>query len=208
MLFDTLEMIIEGRNGAVWFILSGPFSKEQIPQMREKLSVLLEDGNRNFVVNLEEVTSIDDSVVQLYLKFFNKVKGKGGELTLIFRNEIIAKAFAPYQNIIPVFPDETFLLSGGFMAGIKRRSKLLLRKTGIRISRPVALFTLIVLFGWFISLIYIIHIQSRHLKEQQTKVHDLSQWQQRSIIEIRSMKERLRPLEQLGIIKDTLVDSK
>ena len=74
MRFDALDITIEGRDDAVWITFSGPFYKEQIPQIREKFSVLLEDGNRVFIVDLEKVTGIDDSVVQMFLQLLNIIK--------------------------------------------------------------------------------------------------------------------------------------
>lgn len=204
MHFDSLDIIIESRNDAVYITLSGPFRKEQIPPMREKFFVLIEDGNRRFLVNMENVTDIDDSVVQMFLQLLNTIKGKGGELSLIFKNDTLTRVFAPFFNLIPVFPDDSTAAPGGFLVSLRRRGIILSRKTGIRISRPVAIFVLIVLCGWFVTLLFIIRLQNRHLKEQQIELYELSSYKQRAIIEINSMKERLRPLEQLGIIKDSL----
>ena len=200
MRFDSMDIMIEGRSGAIWLSLAGAFRKDQIPHMREKFEVLLEDRNRFFVIDLENITSIDDSVVQMFLHLLNTIKGKGGEIKLIFKNEIVSRSFAPYNNIFPVFPDAAALSSGGFLNAIRQRSKLLLKKTGIRISRPVALFLLIVLCGWFTSLLYIIHIQSRYLTKQQIEVHSLREYNQQTKIEIDALRERIKPLEQLGIL--------
>ncbi|HEX3020020.1 MAG TPA: STAS domain-containing protein [Chitinispirillaceae bacterium] len=204
MHFESLDIIIEGRNDTVFLFLSGPFRKEFIPHMREKFSVLLEDGNRRFMVNMEDVTSIDDSAVQMFLKLLNAVKAKGGELGLIFKNETLTRAFAPFLNLIPVYPDDSTAAPGGILASLRRRGILLSRKTGIRISRPVAIFVLVVLCGWFVTLLFIIRLQNRNLKEQQHELYELSTYKQRAIIEINRMQERLRPLEQLGIVKDTI----
>lgn len=208
MHFENLDITIEERNDAIWIYLYGPFRKELVPHMREKFTVLIHDGNRRFVVDMENVTSIDDAVVQMFLQLLNTIKGKGGELSLIFKNEILTKAFGPFFNLIPVYPDDSIVAPGGFLAGLRRRGVLLSRKTGIRISRPVAIFTLIVLCGWFITLLFIIRIQNRHLKEQQIELYELTAYKQHSILEINQMKDRLRPLEQLGILRDTIQNEK
>jgi len=200
MYFDSMDITIEGRNENIWLTLAGHFRKEQIPQMREKFEVLLEDRNRQFVVDLENIISIDDSVVQLFLQILNAIRGKGGEIKLIFKNAAVSKAFAPYNNIFPVYPDAASLTSGGFLSAIRQRGKLLSKKTGIRISGPVALFLLIVLCGWFISLIFIVRIQSRYIKKQQVEVQSLQETNQQIKIEVDALRERIKPLEQLGII--------
>lgn len=202
MHFDSMDITIEGRNGAIWMILAGPFRKDQIPSMREKFEVLLEDTNRMFVVDLENITAIDDSVVQMFLNLLNTIKGKGGDIKLIFKNEVVSRVFAPFNNIFPVYPDASALTSGGLLNAIRQRGRFLTKKTGIRISRPIAIFLLIVLCGWFISLLFIIRIQSRYIKRQQTEIHSLSEYNQQTKIEINALKERIKPLEQLGILNN------
>ncbi len=204
MRFDSLDITIEGRDDVVWIKFSGLFCKEQIPHIREKFSVLLEDGNRLFIVDLENVTGIEDSAVQMFLQLLNIIKAKNGELKLIFKNEAVWKVFSQFSNLIPIFPDASALKSGGFLASLKRRSEVLSRKTGIRISRPVAIFLLTVLCGWFLTLIFTIYLQNRHIKDQQEELLELTQWKQHSIIEINSLSERIKPLEQLGILRDTI----
>jgi anti-anti-sigma factor len=200
MFYDSMDITIEGRSGAIWLILAGHFRKDQIAQMKEKFDVLLEDRNRQFIVDMEKITSIDESVVQLFLQLLSVVRGKGGEIKLIFKNPIVSRSFAPYNNIFPVYPDAQSLTSGGLLGAIRLRGRQLSKKTGIRISRPVALFMLIVLCGWFISLLFIIRLQSRYIKRQQVEVHSLQQTNQKIKLEVEAMRERIKPLEQLGII--------
>lgn len=204
MHFDSMDITIDGRSGAIWLTLTGAFRKDQIPHMREKFEVLLEDQNRSFVVDLENITSIDDSVIQMFLHLLNTIKGKGGDIKLIFKNEIVSRSFAPYNNIFPVYPDAAALSSSsGFFNAIRQRGRWLSKKTGIRISRPVAIFLLIVLCGWFTSLLYIIRIQSRYLTKQQIEVHSLREYNQQTKIEIDALRERIKPLEQLGILSNS-----
>lgn len=203
MYFDSMDITIEGRMGAVWLILSGHFRKDQIPQMREKFEALLLDKNRQFIVDLENIVSIDDSVVQMFLQILNSIRGKGGDIKLIFKNPTLSKAFAHYNNIFPVYPDAASLNSGGLLSAILQRRKLLSKKTGIRISKPVAWFILIVLCGWFLSLLFIVRIQSKYIKRQQIEVQSLQETNQQITIEVEALRERIKPLEQLGIIKNT-----
>jgi anti-anti-sigma factor len=202
MRFESLDITIEGRRGAIWLILAGPFKKDQIPTMREKFLGLLEDANRFFIVDIENITSIDESVVQMFLYLLNTTKQKGGDIKLIYKNEIVSKAFSSYHNLFTVFPDAASVTSGGLLNALRTRGRLLSKKTGIRISGPVALFLLIVLCGWFASLLYIVHLQSRYLKKQQTELHSLNEYNQQAKLEIDALRERVKPLEQLGILKD------
>lgn len=203
MLSETIDIVIESRNHAVWITLSGPFHKQLIPGMREKFFTLIQDGNRAFVVNLQEVTSIDDSVVKMFLQLLNTISGKGGELKFIFKNETVTRAFSPFSHLFSIYPDPDSLNGKTFINALKRRGVILSRKTGIRLSRPVAIFLLTILCGFFFSLLYIINLQNRYIKDQQSEIHKLAQWKHKSSIEIAKLKERIGPLEQLGILRDT-----
>ncbi|HLV30254.1 MAG TPA: STAS domain-containing protein [Chitinispirillaceae bacterium] len=208
MLSESVDILIENRNNAVWLTLSGSFNKQLIPGMREKFLTLIHDGNRAFVVNLEEISFIDKSVIQMFLQLLNTISGKGGELKFIFKNETVTRAFSPFSHLFSIYPDADSLSGKTFINALKRRGVILSRKTGIRISRPVAIFLLTILCGLFFSLLYIINLQNRYVKEQQSEIHKLTQWKEKSSIEISKLKDRIGPLEQLGILSDTTIKKK
>jgi anti-anti-sigma regulatory factor len=203
MRSDALDIVIEGRGDTTWLILSGPFHKEQIPNIRSKFSALLEDGNRYFVVDLDSVTAIEPAAAEMFLSVLNDVRAKSGEIKFIFKNTAVHDAFSQYRNLLLIFPDSASLTSGGIIGRLLRRGKVLSKKTGVRLSRPVAIFLLIVLCGWFLTLLFIIHLQNQRLAEQQRELYELTQWKQHSTIELTALKERIKPLEQLGIVRDT-----
>jgi len=80
---------------------------------------------------------------------------------------------------------------------------VLARKTGIRLSRPIALTLLITLFGWILTLMFIIYIQSQQIHRQEAEIRSLSEWNRTAGTEIKELRERIKPLEQLGILKDS-----
>jgi hypothetical protein len=61
-----------------------------------------------------------------------------------------------------------------------------------------------VLCGWFLSLVFIIHLQSRRIIEQEKELSELKLSSQRSSMELARLKDRVRPLEQLGVLRDTV----
>ncbi len=199
---EALDITLECRSETIWLFLSGQFNNEQVPSIREKILSLVEDGNKFFIIDLEKVTSIEDMVVPMFLNLLNTIKGKGGELKFIFKNPVLSRAFQPYWNLFAIFADGDSLIRGTFLTLLKRKSRFLSRKTGFRISRPVAIFMLTVLCGWFLTLLFIIHLQNNRIQEQQKEVQELNQWKQSTLLEMNQLKERLRPLEQLGILKD------
>jgi anti-anti-sigma regulatory factor len=204
MRSEALDIVIEGREESTWLILSGPFHKEQIPNIRSKFDALLEDRNRDFIVDLEGVTAIEGVVAEMFLLVLNEVREKGGEIRFIFKNSAVEEVFSPYRNLMPIFADVSALAAGGVLRRLARSGRILRKKTGVRISRQVAIFLLIVLCGWFLTLLFIVHLQYRRLAQQQQELNDLTQWKQRATIELTALRERLQPLEQLGIVRDTI----
>ncbi|MBD3345794.1 MAG: hypothetical protein GF401_12095 [Chitinivibrionales bacterium] len=203
MRSEALDIIIESKGKAVWLILSGPFHNEQVPNMREKIGGLVQDGNREIVVDMEQVTDVGSQVVPAFLDLLNMIQGKNGALQFIFKNETVTKAFAPYKNIFSIYPDAHALAAGGFLGSMRRRSEMLFKKTGVRISLPVALFLLIIIAGWFISLGFIIHLQNERIHQQEIEIRELTHWKKKSEKEIETLRERIKPMEQLGLLPDT-----
>jgi anti-sigma B factor antagonist len=197
---EALDIAIENRKGTVWWFLSGHFHNEQAPSIREKIAGLMDDGCRSFIVDMEGVTGVDDTVVPMFLGMLNTLRGKGGELKLIFKNDALRGAFKPYANLFPIYPDADALSRDTVLGLLKKRSRVLIRKTGFRISRSVAIFLLIVLCGWFVTLLTIIHNQNQRIRQQQHDLDELGLWKIMAEAEIQTMTERLQPLEQLGIV--------
>jgi anti-anti-sigma regulatory factor len=204
MKSEALDIAIQSRGKSIWLLLSGPFHNEQAANIREKITGLIHDGNRQIVIVLEKVTEMDDAVVPMFMSVVNDMKGKNGDIEFIFRNATVSRAFSSCRNLCAIFPDEKALAAKGLLKNIRRQGTLLSRKTGIRLSRPVAIFLLVVLCGWFLSLAFIIDIQRRAIREQESEISELTKWKQEANLEIEHLEERLRPLKQLGLAPDTL----
>jgi hypothetical protein len=136
----------------------------------------------------------------MFLGLLNTLRGKGGELKFIFRNDSLRSSFRPYANLFQIYPDAESLSRGTVLGLLKKRSRVLARKTGFRISRSVAIFLSIVLCGWFLTLLAIIHTQNQRISQQQHELQELGLWKLTADIEMEAMRERLQPLEQLGIV--------
>jgi len=202
MRSEALDITIEGRGSAIWLLLSGPFHNEQALPIREKIAGLIDDGCRKIVIIMESITDIGESVPQMFLSLVNIMRGKGGDIFFVFKNDHLSKAFAPYENIFSIYPDEQSLPVGGFFTNLKHRSKVLTRKTGIRLSRPIAITLMISLAGWILTLCFIIYQQNMRIRQQEMETRSLTEWQRNANAELKVLRERMLPLEQLGIIKN------
>ncbi|MCX7726207.1 MAG: STAS domain-containing protein [Chitinispirillaceae bacterium] len=203
MHYEPLEIIIEWKGRELWLTMEGALSDEQIPSFREKMFTFLNDGVRIFVLDMERISFIGEGMVLFFLEMLNSIKSKGGELKLVFKNEALTTAFKKYRSIFEIFPDSSLVEKKGIKRILSDAKSLLVKKTGIRISRPIALLLLFTLGGWFITLLFIIYLQNRQIKEQQSEIYRLLQWEAKSKIEIERLTSRLKPLEQLGIVTDS-----
>ncbi|MBN1981976.1 MAG: STAS domain-containing protein [Chitinivibrionales bacterium] len=205
MLFEALDITIESRGASIWLSLAGPFTKEQVPHIRTKIEHLIRDGNRDFVIDLEKLTVITDTVAPMFLHLLNLIRGKKGDIKLIFKNDIVYKAFQPYRNIFSIYQDEQSLTGKNFLHYLHRRGKILSKKTGIRLSVPVSLLLLFLFSGWFISLGYILKMQRKQITNQEGQLHEFQQWKQKAEIELNELRSRIKPLKQLGLVSDTTI---
>jgi anti-anti-sigma regulatory factor len=204
MKSEALDITIENRGSTVFLVLEGPFHPEQIPNIREKVTGIIDDGNRDIVINLEGITAIGDGVVSMFLSLLNLIRGKHGDVRLVFRNTLVSSAFSQYRSLFSIYPDTRSLAYKGILRVIRRRGILLSRKTGIRLSPPVAIFVVVVLAGWLLTLAFIIYTQNSRISSQETEIAGLVSWQKKSLIEIDRLNERLKPMEQLGLIRDSI----
>lgn len=204
MLSEALDIIIDSRGGTIWMTLSGPFNKEQVPNIRAKIEGFIQDGHRDIVINLEGITIIHDTVAPMFLAMLNLIKGKNGDIKLIFKNEAVSNAFSHFKNIFSVFPDANSIHSKRFFHSMRRTGISLTKKTGIRLSLPVAIFLLFILTGWFISLGIIISMQRNQITTQETEIHEFQQWEHETVKELEELKKRIKPLKQLGLILDSI----
>lgn len=204
MLSEALDITIETRGDSIWIILSGIFSKEQVPNIRIRIEDLCRDGNKQFVVDMQGITQIDESAALMFLGLLSTIKGKGGDIRLVFKNEAVSKAFGSYRHNFSIYPDEKSVTTNTLLHRLWRRGIFLRKKTGIRVSVPVALFLLFILTGWFISLGVIITMQRKQLHQQEVEMKNFKQWKRDAEIELTQLKSRLKPMIQLGLISDSL----
>ncbi|MDR2578698.1 MAG: hypothetical protein LBC70_07840 [Chitinispirillales bacterium] len=197
---EALDIVVESRGKTIWWTLAGHFHNEQAPNIREKIIGLMNDGCRSFIVDMEKVTGVDDAVVPMFLGLLNTLRGKEGDIKFIFKNDILCRAFLPYFNLFSIFPDADSLSKGTLLDLLKKRSRALTKKTGFRVSRSVAIFMFTVLGGWFFTLLLIINMQGERIRQQQDELQELGLWKITADIEMEALRERLQPLEQLGLI--------
>jgi len=200
MRSEALEITLIARGESMWIVLKGPFHDEQIPQIREKINGLIRDGVRMIVLDIEHVRSAGESVVSLCVNMTNTLRGKGGDLKLIFNSNTLTRLFSSYRHILSIYPNAHALERGKLRTVLKRSSRYLTKKTGVRISRGVALSFLFLSTGWFSTLLIVIYLQSTRITEQHNEIDQLSSQLHSSTKQLQILQKRIGPLIQLGIV--------
>lgn len=204
MKSEALEIQIEDWNGNTVLLLRGRFNNEQIPNMREKISDLLAGGDRSFIIDLSFVTELDHAVPEFLLEILNTIRGKQGEMRIVYGSDENFSHLQRFRNLLELFPDRKDLFSGGLMRRLQTRGIVLSRKTGIRISRPVAVLLSFALTGWILFLLTMLLIQNHQIAKQKKELASLNEWRTKTLQQVQVLQERLKPLEDLGIVTDSL----
>lgn len=204
MKSEALEIQIEDWNGNTVLFLRGRFNNEQIPNIREKISDLLAGGDRSFIIDLSSVAELDHAVPEFLLEVLNTVRGKEGELRIVYGREEILSLLQKFRNLLELYPERKDLFSGGLMRRLQTRGIVLSRKTGMRISRPVAVLLSFALTGWILFLLTMLLIQNQQVARQKRELAALTEWRAKTLQQIQVLQERLKPLEDLGIVTDSL----
>lgn len=204
MKSEALELQFETWKQNRVLVLRGRFTNEQIPNIRERMEDFLGAGERSFVLDLSEVSELDDAVPAFLLEILNLVRGKEGSLRIIYGTEVVWKALESHRNLFELHADRQSLFSGGILKRLQARGITMSRKTGIRISRPVAMVLLISLSGFLLSLLAIISIQHSQIRSQKSEVAGLRKWRSQTLSRMETLEQRLRPLEDLIRVPDSL----
>ena len=203
MRSEALEIQIEEWNENTVLNLRGRFHNEQVPNIREKISDLLASENRGFILDFSEVTELDEAVPPFLLEVLNSIKGKEGELKIVCGGGAVLDALEKSRNIFDLYPDRNSIMSGGFLKRLQTRGITLSKKTGVRLSRSIAMLLFVALTGWFVSLLVILIMQYSQVSSQKKELSALRQWKSESEKQIQVLQERLKPLEDLGVAADS-----
>ena len=77
---------------------------------------------------------------------------------------------------------------------MRRSGIFMTKKTGIRLSVPVAIFLMVILTALIISLGVIINIQKEQIADQEAEIRDYDQWKKVTEIEINELRNRIKPM--------------
>lgn len=91
---NIIHKIETASNGVLILFLKGRMlSNEHFDEVLNALDKGMHEGNKNFIIDLQEVTHINSSGLNTLLRCFTKLRSAGGELVLTAVNPHIEKIF-------------------------------------------------------------------------------------------------------------------
>ena len=194
---DRLDFSLYETSGLLVIAPSGRLDADSGAALRAKVQSLAQ-SRRTVVLDLLRVVSISDEAVLQVLSLESDLRGAGGELALLVTSDDALARLEPWRNLFQIHPSLASLLATGFQGrGIKWS-----RRTGFRLAPPVAIALGAILAGWMATLMVLVLWQFRALQAEGGELERLRSEEAKARQTIARFQERLKPLEDLGLLDE------
>jgi len=201
MRADLIDVSIEDYGQNVLVTLRGHFTVEQVPALREKLGMLVEERKRTYLLDLQSSQFDDPAYLELFLDLLNAIAGREGRLALIFSNEANTRFFARWSKLFDIHASVQDFTRSGFLEGLRKRGVTFSKKTGVRISTGMALLVGLLIFGWILTLIAVIRYQELELSVRERTILEIEGRQRVLMTELKELHSAVGPLRELGMFE-------
>lgn len=199
---DRLDFSLYETSGLLVIAPSGRLDGDTGAALRAKVQSLAQ-SRRSVVLDLLRVASISDEAVLQILSLESDLRGAGGELALLVTSDDALERLEPWRNLFQIHPSLASLLATGFQGrGIKWS-----RRTGFRLAPPVAIALGAILAGWMATLMVLVLWQFRALQAEGGELERLRGEETKARQTIAQYEERLKPLEDLGLLDEPRIRS-
>ncbi len=159
------------------------------------------DRGRHVVIDLTRSQSVSQEVVLVLLEFLSLLQGRDGTVSLICSDPDALDHLRPYRNLFNVHPTLTSLLQTGMTTGYKNKGFRWSRRTGVRLSTPLATMLGLLISGWVVTLMILVLWQYRLLDGEQAGLAKLRAERDEAQIQARELEARVKPLADLGLLE-------
>jgi anti-anti-sigma regulatory factor len=201
---ENLDFAMEISKNETLLEFKGVLKTENFSSVRDRLFSSVDGYNKIYFVNIEQAKFKDKSYLNMFLEFFNFVKGKDSELVIIFHNEDCADFFRPFFNIFKIYDSrDSYRKNTGFWEKLKATGITYQRSTGLRLAPGVAIVFLFLLGGWLLTLFSIISSQDKDIRNREAVLNELQSKYMRSEQALENLKASVAPLKSMGFSIDT-----
>ena len=203
MKSDLIDIQVESRGNDVELSLSGSLGVVQLPQVKEKLNMLVDGPGCFFFLNLQNAHFTSELYLDVFLELLNRVKAQKSALILIFDSDELYDYFSRYVNIFEIYENRNAYKKSGMKKQLQQIGLHFGLRSGITVSSGVAVALISLLLGWFITLFVIISSQGHDIADKQAQIIALQNQKERYIKEIDKLESSIGPLRKLGVVQDT-----
>ena len=203
MKSDLIDIQVESRGNDVELSLSGSLGVVQLPQVKEKLNMLVDGPGCFFFLNLQNAHFTSELYLDVFLELLNRVKAQKSALILIFDSDELYDYFSRYVNIFEIYENRNAYKKSGMKKQLQQIGLHFGLRSGITVSSGVAVALISLLLGWFITLFVIISAQGHDIADKQAQIIALQNQKERYIKEIDKLESSIGPLRKLGVVQDT-----
>lgn len=159
------------------------------------------DRGRHLVVDLLRAQVVSQEVVQVLLEFLSLLQGRGGTLSLLCTDPDALEFLRPYRNLFNVHPSLASLLRTGLAGGYKNKGFRWSRRTGVRLSAPLATILGVLILGWVTTLMVLVLWQYRMLDTEHAGLARLQAERDDAVHRVAELELRVKPLADLGLLE-------
>jgi anti-anti-sigma regulatory factor len=201
---EILDFAMEISQNEILLEFKGVLRTQHLAAVRDKLFSSVEGVDKIYFVNVEQVKFRDKNYLNMFLDFFNFVRGKNSELVIIFHNEDCAEFFGPFFHVFKIYDSkDSYRKNTGFWEKLKIAGITYQRSTGLRLGPGVAIVFLVLLAGWLLTLFSIISNQDKDIRQREAVLNELQHKYTRSVQALENLKTSVAPLKSMGFDIDT-----
>lgn len=201
MRAELLDVSMEDYGHSILMTLKGAFTIEQLPAMQEKLSMLVEERRRVYLMDLDGCEFLDPAYLEMFLDLLNAIQSREGRLVLLFSNEANELFFRRWNKVFEIRSRLQDVSRFQLLESLKKRGVSLSKRTGIRLSTGVAVFLALLILGWIITLVSVVSFQERELRAREKKLVELENQERALATELKELISAVGPLRELGILE-------
>ena len=201
MRADLIDVSVEDYGHSVLVTLHGTFTAEQIPALREKLGSITEERKRTYLMDLEHCQFRDASYLELFLDLLNQVQARDGRLAFIFTREENWQFFRRWSNVFEIHASLEDFSRSGFIEKLRRSGIAYSRRTGVRLTTPMAIVLGVLILGWILTLLSMVRFQETEIRGRETQIRTLETRQRTLLRNLQELRAVVGPLKDLGLLE-------
>lgn len=196
----VLDFSLHEQGELLVLAFGGRLDAESSDALRAQLSGMGDRG-RHLVVDLLRAQTVSREVVLALLEFLSLLQGRGGTMSLICNDPDALDHLRPYRNLFNIHPTLASLLQTGMAGGYRNKGFRWSRRTGVRLSTPLATFLGLLLSGWVITLMVLVLWQYRLMDQERAGLMRLQNERDLALSQAHELETRVKPLADLGLLE-------